>query len=133
MNTSLVPQYFIEEENSFFATGKDDCRSRLFIEVRDPADTAIARYIEQMGYEPENDKLDSSKTTHILKLITGIIIGIGLLICLLAFYILMLSIFLLLQKNTTKLTNLILIGYTPRQVARPYQSMTIGLNCVIFA
>lgn len=40
----------------------------------------------------------------------------------------MLSIYLLVQKNSYKLENLLLIGYSPSSVARPYQWLTIGLN-----
>ena len=49
----------------------------------------------------------------------------------LSFYILMLSVYLLLQKNTTKLENLLLIGYGPTYVAMPYQMLTIGLNVLV--
>ena len=34
------------------------------------------------------------------------------------------------RKNTTKLENLLLIGYSPARVARPYQILTLGLNIV---
>ena len=131
LNTILVPESFLNQANATFAPYEEANPSRLIVEVKNPADPALVSYIEKNGYETENESLDSSKTTHILRIITGIIIGIGLLICLLAFYILMLSIFLLLQKNTTKLTNLILIGYSPAQVARPYQIITIGLNILV--
>lgn len=40
----------------------------------------------------------------------------------------MLSIYLLVQKNSSKLENLLLIGYSPQQVAKPYQLLTIFLN-----
>ena len=43
----------------------------------------------------------------------------------------MLSIYLLVQKNTTKLQNLLLIGYSPARVSLPYQSLTIGMNLVV--
>ena len=43
----------------------------------------------------------------------------------------MLSIYLLLQKNTSKLENLLLIGYSPAKVALPYQMLTLGLNAVV--
>ena len=56
---------------------------------------------------------------------------VGLIISVLSFYILMLSIYLLLQKNTNKLENLLLIGYSPSRVARPYQLLTIGLNALV--
>ena len=49
----------------------------------------------------------------------------------LSFYILMLSIFLLLQKNTVKLENLLLIGYSPNRVALPYNILTCGLNLAV--
>ena len=57
--------------------------------------------------------------------------GVGLFISILSFYILMLSIFLLLQKNTGKLENLLLIGYSPNRVALPYNILTTGLNLLV--
>ena len=56
---------------------------------------------------------------------------VGAVISLLSFYMLMLSVYLLLQKNTTKLENLLLIGYRPALVALPYQLLTAGLNFVV--
>lgn len=53
---------------------------------------------------------------------------VGLLVSILSFYILMLSIYLLVQKNTQKLENLLLIGYSPNRVSRPYQLLTLGMN-----
>ena len=43
----------------------------------------------------------------------------------------MLSVFLLLQKNTAKLENLLLIGYSPSKVALPYHVLTVGLNLLV--
>ena len=43
----------------------------------------------------------------------------------------MLSVFLLLQKNATKLENLLLVGYSPAQVALPYHVLTIALNLLV--
>jgi hypothetical protein len=68
--------------------------------------------------------------TYLLRVVTAVVAGVGGVISVLSFYILMLSVFLLLQKNTVKLQNLMLIGYSPRQVALPYQMLTVGLNVV---
>ena len=68
----------------------------------------------------------------ILKVCIAIIICIGVIFSILSIIILTLSIYLLLQKNITKLENLVLIGYTPKQVALPYNLLTIGLNISIF-
>ena len=105
--------------------------ARLIIEVSNPADSAIASYFQKKGYETEDGKLDAGKTTYFLRLIVGIVLGVGLFISILSFYILMLSIFLLLQKNTTKLESLLLIGYSPNKVALPYQLLTVGLNVIV--
>ena len=59
------------------------------------------------------------------------LLSVGLLISVLSLYILMLSIYLLLQKNTSKLENLLLIGYSPAKVSLPYQMLTLGLNAVV--
>ena len=105
--------------------------SRLIVEVNNPADERIAQFFRERGYESEGDKLDAGKTTWFLKVVVGIVLAVGLIISVLSFYILMLSIYLLLQKNTTKLENLLLIGYSPARVALPYQMLTIGLNASV--
>ena len=72
--------------------------------------------------------MQAEKTTYFLRMIVTMVMVVGLVISVLSFYILMLSIYLLVQKNSSKLENLLLIGYSPSNVARPYQLLTIGLN-----
>ena len=131
LNTILVPQSFIEWANRKFAPNANAQPARLIVETNNPADPAIADYFQQKGYETEDGKLDSGKTSYFLRLTVGIVLGVGLFISLLSFYILLLSIFLLLQKNTGKLENLLLIGYSPAKVALPYQILSIGLNAAV--
>lgn len=132
LNTILVPQSFIQWSNDRFAPDADTAPTRLIVEVKNPADDAIVTYMNQHGYELEDDKLDAGKTTYFLKVVSFIVMSVGLLISLLSFYILMLSIYLLVQKNTEKLRNLLLIGYSPFRVSMPYQLLTIGMNaCVL--
>lgn len=131
LNTILVPDAFMKWANTQYAEGKQKGPSRLIIEVNNPTDERIARFFEDKGYETENDKLDNGKAAWFLKIIVGIVLSVGLLISILSLYILMLSIFLLLQKNTYKLENLLLIGYYTRKVAFPYQAMTVLLNGLV--
>lgn len=131
LNTILVPQSFMDWANRTFAPDKEAQPSRLIVEVKNPADTSIADYFQKHDYETEGNNLDAGKTTYFLRLITGIVLAIGLFISILSFYILMLSIFLLLQKNSVKLENLLLIGFSPSKVALPYHLLTIGLNLLV--
>lgn len=131
LNTILVPETFMTWANKEFAPGQKSEPSRLIVEVDNPTDDRIARFFKDKGYDSEDGKLDAGKTTWFLKVIVGIVLSIGLLISVLSFYILMLSIYLLLQKNTSKLENLLLIGYSPVKVAVPYQMLTLLLNVVV--
>ncbi len=132
LNTILVPQDFIQWSNARYAPESNIAPSRLIVEVANPTDDAIATYMQQHGYELEDDKLDAGRATFFLKLVFGIVVSVGLLISLLSFYILMLSVYLLVQKNTEKLRNLLLIGYSPSRISLPYQLLTVGMNaCVL--
>ena len=132
LNTILVPQAFMDWANARYAPGEKPQPSRLIVEVNNPTSPAINRYFAKKGYETEGDTLDTGKATYFLRLVTSIVISIGLIISLLAFYILMLSIFLLLQKNNEKLHNLLLIGYSTRQVGMPYFLLSTGLNLAVW-
>lgn len=131
LNTILVPEAFMKWANNKYASGEYAQPSRLIVAVDNPADASIAKYFQKKNYDTEDGKLDAGKATYFLRLIIGIVMGVGLVISILSFYILMLSIFLLLQKNTSKLENLLLIGYSPQRVAAPYQLLTLGMNMVV--
>lgn len=131
LNTILVPQTFMDWSNNEFAPGKVTDPNRLLLEVANPADEKVTQYLDKHGYEVETDKLDAEKTTYFLRMVVSLVMVIGLIISVLSFYILMLSIYLLVQKNSTKLENLLLIGYSPGRVARPYQILTAVLNIVV--
>lgn len=131
LNTILVPESFMNSANATYGGNKEWEPSRLIIEVDNPADERIARYFNDNGYETEDSKLDAGKMTWFLKVAVGVVMAVGLVISLLSFYILLLSIYLLLQKNTDKLENLILIGYSTSRVAMPYQIMTVAINLMV--
>lgn len=132
LNTILVPQNFMDWANTYYADGHVVDPTRLIVEVSNPTDEKLASYLKEHNLETDADKLQASKTTYILRIIVGIVMGVGLLISVLSFYILMLSVYLLVQKNTVKLENLLLIGYSPSKVALPYQMLTVGLNIAVF-
>lgn len=131
LNTVLVPEEFMRWSNALLAPDSPVAPSRLIVEVGNPADDAIVTYLKAHHLELEQDKLDQGRITYFLKLATALVLGVGLLISLLSFYILMLSIYLLVQKNTEKLRNLLLIGYTPWRVGAPYQLLAVGVNGLV--
>ena len=131
LNTILVPQSFMAWSNSHFSPDSEMPPSRLILDVTNPADQRIGTYLEDHNYELEDNNLDAEKTTYFLKLMVTLVMGVGVVISALSFYVLLLSIYLLVQKNTTKLQNLLLIGYSPSRVALPYQMLTLVLNFAV--
>lgn len=128
LNTILVPESFIRWSNGRFGQGGEKQASRVIVETDRPVDAAISAYLDGKGYEAEGDRRDSGKAAYFLQLAAGGLGGVGLVFSVMSFYILMLSIFLLLQKNSAKLENLLLLGYAPGRVARPYWLLTLWLN-----
>lgn len=131
LNTIAVPLDFMEWANRRYSSHSKDNPSRLIIEANTPGDPAINSFLEKNSYEVAGDKADNSKANYFLNVITSIVIAVGAIITVLAFFILMLSIYLLLQKNKEKLHNLMLLGYSPGQVARSYYILIASINVAV--
>ena len=131
INTILVPETFMDEANRLLSPSRMSPPSRIAVMASNSADDRLADYIDSHGYDTEGNDIDSAKTASFLRLTTTIVVAIGLVICALAFYVLALSIFLLLQKHTEQIDNLLLIGYSPTLVARPFYIMAIAINTFV--
>lgn len=119
LNTILVPQEFLEQANAALGSGVVRAPSRLIVDVSSPGDTAIAPYLEERGWETAGDK-SASQASFMLKVVTGIVLGIGIVITLLSFFILLLSVSLIMEKNRDRLHSLLMLGYGLDTVGRPY-------------
>ena len=131
LNTIVVPQDFMKWSNERYGSGIDRNPSRLIVEVNSPGDVKMQRYLDDHGYQVAGDKMQQGKAQYFLNLVVTIVIIIGIIISLLSFFVLMLSIYLLLQKNTKKLQDLLLLGYSPSQVAKTYINMVAAINVTV--
>lgn len=131
INTILVPDNFIRQANERLAPQASNQASRIILKVQNPTDQRIPQYLEAHNLEVEGGKGEAGKASYFLSLLVSIVGGVGGIICLLSFYLLVLSIFLLLQKNEEKLRNLQLIGYSVRQISLPYNLLTAGIHLLI--
>lgn len=122
LNTILVPQAFLEAANNELGSGVEKEPSRLIVDVNSPGDVAIRPYLEEHDLEVAGDK-SASQASFLLKVVTAIVIIIGIVITLLSFFILLLSVSLIMEKNRDKLHSLLMLGYDLRIVGRPYVIM----------
>lgn len=131
LSSILVPQAFMDWSNAYYAPKDEASHTRLLMQVTNATDKNVSQYLEDHGMEIEQDQMNQEKIAYFLRLVVSLVLIIGLVISALSFYILMLSIYLLVQKNAQKLENLLLIGYSPSMVARPYQMLTAILNLIV--
>ncbi len=128
LNTIAVPTQFIDWGNEHFADTPPENPSRLILETNSPGDPKIQQFLDDNDYECAGDKTNNGRAAHFLAIITSVVAAVGLVICLLAFFILLLSISLLLQKNRQKNHALMMLGYSPQYVTRYYLRLVVTVN-----
>lgn len=131
LNTIAVPQQFMDWANQHFAPGGEPVPSRLIVKVNSFDSPAMKRYLADNEIEISGDKEASSQLSFFISVTMGVVIVVGLIICGLAIALLVLSIYLLLQKSQEKLRNLILLGYSPTEIGRCYTYVVCAVNVVI--
>lgn len=122
LNTILVPVDFLNYANKELGRGRAKEPSRLIVDVSSPGDVAIAPYLDERGWEVAGDK-SASQASFMLRVVTGIILAVGGVITLLSFFILLLSVSLIMEKNRDKLHSLLMLGYGLRTVGQPYERL----------
>lgn len=132
LNTIAVPEAFMTWARERYGSARGGSPSRLVVELSDPSDPSAARYMEQHGYEVAGPADDTGRASHFLTVLTSVVILVGAVITLLSLGILVLSLYLLVQKNRRAISGLLMLGYTPAQVSRCYIVLVAVINvCVL--
>ena len=84
------------------------------------------------GFEQEKDNSESARVAYFLRIAIGVVIAIGIVVSGLSLYILLLGIYLILQKQVEKIDNLFLLGYSVRGVSWPYFLLAGSINLTVW-
>lgn len=133
MNSILVPDEFLRKANERYATEKEKKPTRIIVESgsKDPA--ALMQFIDENKYVVDGGSEDMVRMLAIVRTIISIVVAIGLLISALAFFLLLISIVLLIEKNRYKNETLQQIGYPDRKIALPYQMLAVMMDFVVWS
>lgn len=132
LNTILVPESFLKEANDRFATTSNEAPSRLIVTVNsDKGKNDFLDFLAQKGYRIEGDT-ESLKLQTLVNGILWVVIGIGGIVSILAFSLLLISILLLIEKNREKFVNLYSMGYSVPQIARPYTILVAMVDGIVW-
>lgn len=134
LNTVAVPEAFMDWAHRHYGDATDTAPSRLVIAVDDAAAPGVEDFIKSQGYEQAGAPGQLGRASFLLTVLTAAIAGIGTLITTLALGILVLSLYLLVQKNRKTISGLLMLGYTPRSVSTKYFGLVATINvCVLVA
>ena len=132
LNTILVPESFLKEANDRFATTSNEAPSRLIVTVSSgKGKNDFLDFLAQKGYRIEGDT-ESLKLQTLVNGILWVVIGIGGIVSILAFSLLLISILLLIEKNREKFVNLYSMGYSVPQIARPYTILVAMVDGIVW-
>lgn len=132
LNTILVPESFLEQANATFASKKPEPPSRIIVSTNSKGrNTSFLDYLKQNGYSIEGDT-ESLKLQAIVHGILWVVIGIGSVVSVLAFVLLLISIQLLIEKNKEKFMNLHSMGYSVSQIAAPYTLLVVTIDVAVW-
>lgn len=135
LNTIAVPQSFMDWANERYASedieDEEANPSRLIVEIDRMASTDAHKYLEDKEIEIAGDKANDGNISRFLSTSSLVVTFNGVLISSLAVFILVLSIFLLLQKSKEKLRFLMLLGYSPAEIGSYYERIVAIVNLAV--
>ena len=132
INTILVPEDFVDWANENYGSDPNPRPGRIIVVSDDPSNPDLLKYFNEHDYDVNKSELSNSKALAFLKITTTIVFIIGLIIILLAFSLMIISIQLLLHRNKNNIIKLNMLGYTIKEIAKPYNILMILLFIVTY-
>jgi hypothetical protein len=121
LNSILVPDDFMAEANAAYAPGEEDNVSRIIVQTDGSSTDALMDYISNKKYVVDGNGDESMRLLYIVRTIISVVVAVGLLVSALAFFLLLVSILLMVEKNRYKNEVLHQLGYPHAKIALPYQ------------
>ncbi len=131
LNTIAVPQSFMDWANSRYYAGEVPPPSRLIVKIDQLAASGMKEYCNREGIEIAGDNNSSGNMSKFLALVSSVVASNGVVISMLALFILILSIYLLLQKNKDTIRKLMGLGFNPHEISRYYEAIVLVANTLI--
>lgn len=131
LNTIAVPQSFMDWANQRYSIDSIPNPSRLIVEIDRLSGEDPYGYLEAHDIEVAGDKSNESNVSKFLSASSLVVTTNGILISSLAVFILILSIFLLLQKSKEKIRYLMLLGYSPNEISSYYERIVVAINLIV--
>lgn len=132
LNTILVPDDFLAQANERFGIEEQKAPTRVIVEAGSEASKPLMDLVAERNYILDGGNEDSMRMLSVVRTIISIVVALGLLVSALAFFLLLISILLLIEKNRYKNVTLHELGYPDRMIALPYQALAVSVDVVVW-
>lgn len=131
LNTIAVPQSFMDWANRYYCSDEMSQPSRLIVKIDHRSASNMRQFFANEDIEIAGDKNEPGNISQFLRVISSVVASNGIVISLLALFILILSIFLLLQKSKDTIKKLMFLGFTPIEISQYYEVIVVSANLCI--
>lgn len=118
ISSVLVPESFMRWANQNIGPGRAVPPSRLIVQVNDASDPAIADYLDQHGYQTNNDKLKTSQAGRVFQVVTSLVGVVGIFFIGLSFIIFTTHFRVIIAEAKEEISLLLQLGYRVGTIAR---------------
>ncbi len=125
----IVPWEFMNWANEEYGSGSKN-PSRLMLEVKDPGDEALRKFLADKKYLANTEQMRTKKAGAILKMMVTVAGGIGLLFVALSFVIFLITFQLILSRAKQEIEILLNLGYKWGSISRV---LTVQLVLIMLA
>ncbi|OJJ16145.1 hypothetical protein BKI52_35860 [marine bacterium AO1-C] len=129
----IVPESFMLWANKNIGRNEDVNPSRLMLKVKNPADPAIAKYLEKKRIQINKDRLNASKAGGVVKIVMSVISLLGAFFIGLSFVIFMMNFRVVLAEAKNEIKLLMQLGYTPGMIGRNLISYFLVFVAILVA
>lgn len=117
VNSILVPENYLDFLNNKFGDIKTNS-TRVIIATSNPKDPKLLTYLEDNDYETNKELTKGSLVEKSVGIIFPVLLTLGAFVVVLSFLIFILYVFLIIDKNTTKINWLFLLGFDHKTIIK---------------
>lgn len=128
LNTIAVPLSFLKWANNTYGSDAAPDAARLIAETVGGREAEAEAYFKEHGIDASGISGETSRLTTIVRGVTAVAGCTGCALCLLAFFIMTLSLRLLVQKNKDAIRDLRRLGFPTEEIAGIYRQLVMFTN-----
>jgi hypothetical protein len=132
----LVPSNFMEWANQRIGKGQKTTPSRLLVKLKNAADPNLAQYLQDKGYQVNQERLQNSRYAGLIQEIMAVVALLGGFFIALSFVVFLLNFRVVIAEAKSEISLLIQLGYTQTMLAsylmRYFFVGIVGLLCLAF-